>query len=183
MEKYNEKEVIALLQDPHRQREAFGQIVKAYSEQIYWQIRRLVFSHEDANDILQNTFVKAWTNIDYFRGDAKLSTWLYRIAFNECLTFLNKQHANSPLSIDDADAEMINKLEGDIYFDGESTQLLFQKAIQSLPEKQRIIFNLKYFQEMKYEEISEILGTSTGGLKASYHHAVKKIETFLEEHL
>ena len=100
MERYNEKEVIALLQDPLRQREAFGQIVRAYSEQIYWQIRRLVFSHDDANDLLQNTFVKAWTNIDYFRGDAKLSTWLYRIAFNECLTFLNKQRANSQLSID-----------------------------------------------------------------------------------
>ena len=180
---YNEKEIVVLLQDPARQREAFACIVKEYSKQLYWQIRRLVLSHDDANDILQNTFVKAWTNIDYFRGDAKLSTWLYRIAFNECLTFLNKQHANSPLSIDDADAEMINKLEGDVYFDGDRTLLLFQKAIQSLPEKQRIIFNLKYFQEMKYEEISEILGTSTGGLKASYHHAVKKIEAFLKEHL
>lgn len=183
MERYNEKEVIALLQDPLRQREAFGHIAKAYSEKIYWQIRRLVLSHDDANDLLQNTFVKAWTNIDYFRGDAKLSTWLYRIAFNECLTFLNKQRANSQLSIDETDAEMINQLEGDAYFDGDNMQILFQKAIQSLPEKQRIIFNLKYFQEMKYEEISEILGTSTGGLKASYHHAVKKIEAFLKEHL
>ena len=183
MERYNEKEVIALLQDPLRQREAFGQIVRAYSEQIYWQIRRLVFSHDEANDLLQNPIVKAWTNIDYFRGDAKLSTWLYRIAFNECLTFLNKQRANSQLSIDETDAEMINQLEGDAYFDGDNMQILFQKAIQSLPEKQRIIFNLKYFQEMKYEEISEILGTSTGGLKASYHHAVKKIEAFLKEHL
>ena len=179
MERYNEKEVIALLQDPLRQREAFGQIVRAYSEKIYWQIRRLVFSHDDANDLLQNTFVKAWTNIDYFRGDAKLSTWLYGIAFNECLTFLNKQRANSQLSIDETEAEMINHLEGDAYFDGDNMQILFQKAIQSLPEKQRIIFNLKYFQEMKYEEISEILGTSIGGLKASYHHAVKKIEDFL----
>ena len=183
MERYNEKEVIALLQDPLRQREAFSQIVRAYSEQIYWQIRRLVFSHDAANDLLQNTFVKAWTNIDYFRGDAKLYTWLYRIAFNECLTCLNKQRANSQLSIDETDAEMINQLEGDAYFDGDNMQILFQKAIQSLPEKQRIIFNLKYFQEMKYEEISEILGTSTGGLKASYHHAVKKIEAFLKEHL
>ena len=180
MERYNEKEVIALLQDPLRQREAFGQIVRAYSEQIYWQIRRLVFSHDDANDLLQNTFVKAWTNIDYFRGDAKLSTWLYRIAFNECLTFLNKQRANSQLSIDETDAEMINQLEGDAYFDGDNMQILFQKAIQSLPEKQRIIFNLKYFQEMKYEDISEILGTSIGALKASYHHAVQKITAFFE---
>ena len=183
MDNYNEREIIALLQDSTRQREAFECIVKEYSEQLYWQIRRMVLSHDDANDILQNTFIKAWMNIDYFRGDAKLSTWLYRIAFNECLTFLNKQRANSQLSIDETDAEMINQLEGDAYFDGDNMQILFQKAIQSLPEKQRIIFNLKYFQEMKYEEISEILGTSTGGLKASYHHAVKKIEAFLKEHL
>ena len=181
MEKYNEKEVIALLQEPDRQREAFERIVNAYSEQIYWQIRRLVLSHDDANDILQNTFVKAWLNIDYFRGEAKMSTWLYRIAFNECLAFLNKQRANSQLSIDETNIEMLNQLESDSYFDGDKTQLVFQKALLSLPEKQRIIFNLKYFKEMKYEEISEILGTSIGGLKASYHHAVKKIEAFLKE--
>lgn len=183
MKTYNEKEVIALLQDPDRQREAFECIVKEYSEQIYWQIRRLIFSHEDANDLLQNTFIRAWTNIDYFRGDAKLSTWLYRIAFNECLTFLNRQRTNNHLSIDDVDTEMINKLESDSFFDGDKTQIMFLKAIQTLPEKQRIIFNLKYFKDMKYEEISEILGTTVGGLKASYHHAVKKIESFLDKHL
>ena len=182
MNGYNEKEIIALLQDPLRQREAFEQIVKEYSEQLYWQIRRMVFSHEDANDLLQNTFVKAWLNIVYFRGDAKMSTWLYRIAFNECLTFLNKQQANNQISIDEINAEMIGKLESDPYFDGDATQKAFLKAIQSLPEKQRIVFNLKYFKEMKYEEISEILGTSIGGLKASYHHAVKKIEAFIEKH-
>ena len=182
MNGYNEKEIIAFLQDPLRQREAFEQIVKEYSEQLYWQIRRMVFSHEDANDLLQNTFVKAWLNIDYFRGDAKMSTWLYRIAFNECLTFLNKQRANNQISIDEINAEMIGKLESDPYFDGDATQKAFLKAIQSLPEKQRIVFNLKYFKEMKYEEISEILGTSIGGLKASYHHAVKKIEAFIEKH-
>lgn len=182
MNGYNEKEIIALLQDPLRQREAFEQIVKEYNEQLYWQIRRMVFSHEDANDLLQNTFVKAWLNIDYFRGDAKMSTWLYRIAFNECLTFLNKQRANNQISIDEINAEMIGKLESDPYFDGDATQKAFLKAIQSLPEKQRIVFNLKYFKEMKYEEISEILGTSIGGLKASYHHAVKKIEAFIEKH-
>ena len=183
MNGYNEKEIIALLQDPLRQREAFEQIVKEYSEQLYWQIRRMVLSHDDANDILQNTFIKAWTNIDYFRGDAKMSTWLYRIALNECLTFLNKQRANSQLSIDETDAEMLNQLESDTYFDGDHTQKIFLKAIHSLPEKQQMVFNLKYFKEMKYEDISEILGTSIGALKASYHHAVKKIETFLEKHL
>lgn len=163
-----------MLQDPSTQRKAFERIVKAYSEQLYWQIRRMVVSHDDANDLLQNTFIKAWTNLDYFRGDAKLSTWLYRIAFNECLNFLNKQRAENQLSIDDADAALVNKLESDPYFNGDETQRLFQKAILLLPEKQRIIFNLKYFQEMKYEDMSEILGTSVGALKASYHHAVKK---------
>ena len=183
MNNYNEKGIIALLQEPTRQREAFECIVKEYSEQLYWQIRRLVFSHDDANDILQNTFIKAWINIDYFRGDAKMSTWLYRIALNECLTFLNKQRAANQLSIDEADKELLNKLESDTYFDGDDTQKIFLQAIHTLPEKQQIVFNLKYFKEMKYEEISEIVGTSIGALKASYHHAVKKIEAFLEKHL
>ena len=183
MSQYNEKEIICLLQDATRQREAFEAIVKEYSEQLYWQIRRLVFSHDDANDILQNTFIKAWSNIEYFRGDAKMYTWLYRIALNECLTYVNKQQANNTLSIDDADMEVVNQLESDPYFDGDETQKVFLRAIHSLPEKQQMVFNLKYFKEMKYEEISEILGTSVGALKASYHHAVKKIETFLEKHL
>ena len=180
---YNEKEIVVLLQDPARQREAFARIVKEYSEQLYWQIRRLVLTYEDANDILQNTFIKAWTNIEYFRGDAKMSTWLYRIALNECLTFLNKQRASQQLSIDEAETEMMNQLESDTYFDGDETQKIFLQAVKQLPDKQQMIFNLKYFKEMKYEEISEILGTSIGALKASYHHAVKKIESFLEKHL
>ena len=142
----------------------------------------MVLSHEDANDLLQNTFIKAWTNLEYFRAEAKMSTWLYRIALNECLTFLNKQRATNQLSIDDADADMVNKLESDTYFNGDETQILFQKALLTLPEKQRIVFNLKYFQEMKYEDMSEILGTSIGALKASYHHAVKKNrETFFKK--
>lgn len=182
MDNYNEKETIALLQDPERQREAFECIVKEYSEQLYWQIRRMVLSHDDANDLLQNTFIKAWLNIDYFRGEAKMSTWLHRIALNECLTFLNKQQANTRLSIDDIHSEMANKLETDPYFDGDETQRIFLKAVHALPEKQQMVFNLKYFKEMKYEEISEILGTTIGALKASYHHAVKKIENFLKAH-
>ena len=179
---YNEKEIVVLLQAPARQREAFARIVKEYSEQLYWQIRRLVLTHDDANDILQNTFIKAWTNIEYFRGDAKMSTWLYRIALNECLTFLNKQRASQQLSIDEAETETMNQLESDTYFDGDETQKIFLQAVKQLPDKQQMIFNLKYFNEMKYEEISEILGTSIGALKASYHHAVKKIESFLEKH-
>lgn len=178
---YNESEVLEMLQKEDTQRRAFEMIVAQYSEQLYWQIRRMVLSHEDANDLLQNTFVKAWMNIDYFRAEAKLSTWLYRIALNETLTFLNKERAMATVSLDDSDALALQKLESDPYFSGDKVQLLLQKALRSLPEKQRIVFNLKYYQEMKYEDMSDLLGTSVGALKASYHHAVKKIEKFLEE--
>ena len=171
---YNEREVLALLQEESTQKRGFEMIVTQYSEQLYWQIRRMVLSHEDANDLLQNTFIKAWINIDYFRAEAKLSTWLYRIALNECLTFLNKQRAASTVSLDDPEADALQKLESDPYFSGD-------KAEMALPEKQRMVFNLKYYQEMKYEEMSDIFGTSIGALKASYHHAVKKIEKFLGE--
>ena len=181
MNPYNEQEVLKLLQDESTQRKGFEMIVAQYSEQLYWQIRRMVLSHDDANDLLQNAFVKAWMNIDYFRAEAKLSTWLYRIALNECITFLNKQRAANAVSIDDPEAVLVQKLESDPYFSGDDAQLLLQKALLALPEKQRMVFNLKYFQEMKYEEMSEIFGTSVGALKASYHHAVKKIEKFLEE--
>lgn len=181
MKHYNEEEIIAQLQEPQLQRNAFGEIVKHYSEPLYWQIRRMVLSHDDANDLLQNTFIKAWSNLEYFRGEARLSTWLYRIAINESLNFLNKQRAINQLSLDEAETTALAKLESDPYFDGDHTQLLFEKAIQTLPEKQRIVFNLKYFEEMKYEDMSEILGTSVGALKASYHHAVKKIEEFLSQ--
>lgn len=177
---YNENEMLSLLQNESTQRQGFEMIVTQYSEQLYWQIRRMVLSHDDANDLLQNTFIKAWTNINYFRAEAKLSTWLYRIALNECLTFLNRQKAVSSVSIDDADVAVLQKLESDPYFSGEQIQLILQKALLTLPEKQRMVFNLKYYQEMKYEEMSEIFGTSVGALKASYHHAVKKIEKFLE---
>lgn len=174
---YNEREVLALLQEESTQKRGFEMIVAQYSEQLYWQIRRMVLSHEDANDLLQNTFIKAWTNIDYFRAEAKLSTWLYRIALNECLTFLNKQRAASQyLWMIEADA--LQKLESDPYFSGDKAEMALQKALLALPEKQRMVFNLKYYQEMKYEEMSDIFGTSVGALKASYHHAVKKIEKF-----
>ncbi|MCD7898476.1 MAG: RNA polymerase sigma factor [Bacteroides sp.] len=178
---YNEREIIALLQDKDTLKKGFEMIVNEYNEQLYWQIRRMVLSHEDANDLLQNTYIKAWINIGYFRGDAKISTWLYRIALNECLTFLNKQKATANLAIDDPEASVIHKLESDPYFSGDEAQILLQKALLTLPEKQRMVFNLKYYQEMKYEEMSEIFGTSVGALKASYHHAVKKIEKFIEE--
>lgn len=183
MKIYDENKVIEELHNSDTQRHAFETIVNQYSEQLYWQIRRMVLSHDDANDLLQNTFIKAWTHIDYFRGEAKLATWLYRIALNECLTFLSKQQNNPSVPLDDPQAGAINKLESDSFFNGDETQLLLQKALQTLPEKQRIVFNLKYYQDMKYEEISEILGTTVGALKASYHYAVKKIEHFLNDSL
>jgi RNA polymerase sigma-70 factor (ECF subfamily) len=180
---YDEEEVLKLLKDVKTQRNAFEMIVNRYSEQLYWQIRRMVLAHDDANDILQDTFIKAWTNLEYFRGDAKLSTWLYRIALNECLTFLNKQKAQTKVSLDDAEAKAVQSLESDDYFSGDKAQLMLQKALLTLPEKQRMVFNMKYYEEKKYEEMSEIFGTSVGALKASYFHAVKKIQKFLEDNL
>ncbi len=183
MQLYNEEEVLSQLRssNPDLQNKAFEKVVRFYSEKLYWQIRKMVLSHEDANDLLQNTFIKAWMSIDIFRGDARLSTWLYKIAINECITFLNRQRALNHVSIDDSDVFLIQKLEGDEYFDGDEAQLKLQNAIVSLPEKQRLVFNMRYYEEMPYEEMSEILGTSVGALKASYHHATKKIEDFLEK--
>ena len=133
----------------------------------------------NANDLLQNTFMKAWINLAYFRGDAKISTWLFKIAINECITFLNRQRTMNNISINDTDVFLLERLKGDDYFDGDEIQLKLQEAMLTLPQKQRLVFQMKYFQEMKYDEMSEILGTSVGALKASYHHAVKKVEDFL----
>ena len=179
MQQYTEDEIIQQLHDPTLQREAFARVVELYSEKLYWQIRRMVLNHNDANDLLQNTFLKAWTSIDLFRGDAKLSTWLYKIALNECITFLNHQRAMNNVSIDDTDVFLLEQLKSDDYFDGDDLQVKLQKAILTLPEKQRIVFMMKYYDDMKYEQISEIVGTTVGALKASYHHAVKKVEEFL----
>lgn len=175
----NELELIHQLQNPASQRQAFSKIVSQYSEKLYWQIRKMVISHDDSHDVLQNTFLKAWSNIDTFRGESKLSTWLYRIAVNESITFLNKQNAQRNISMDEADSVLLSKLESDEWIDGDALQLKVQKAILTLPEKQRLVFNMRYFDDLKYEEISEILGTSVGALKASYHHAAKKVEDYL----
>ena len=177
---YNEEEIIEQLHDPKCCQAAFGKVIEQYSQGLYWQIRRMVFNHDDANDILQNTFLKAWSNIDNFRGNAKLSTWLYKIAINESITFINKERARNEASIDD-DSFLLNNIESYQYFDGDEAQVKLQRAINSLPEKQRLVFNMRYYDEMKYEDMSEILGTSVGALKASYHHALKKIEAFFEE--
>lgn len=181
MEMNNEETLLEALRNPQTMRQGFAGVVAAYSERLYWQIRKMVLSHDDANDILQDVFVKAWTNLENFRGDAKLTTWLYRIAINESITFLNKKRNQNNISIDEDDSFLINQLESDDYFDGDEAALQLQKAILTLPEKQRLVFQMKYFDEMKYDEMSEILGTSVGALKASYHHAVKKIEKFFGE--
>lgn len=179
MSQETDNKLIDRLHDPKTQQAAFAELVKEYSEQLYWQIRKIVLSHDDANDVLQNSLIKVWMSIDNFRGDSKLSTWLYRIVVNEAITFLNKQRTQNNISVDDADTFLLGRLESDEYFDGDAAQLKLQKAILTLPEKQRIVFNMKYFDEMKYEDMSDILDTSVGALKASYHHAVKKIEEFL----
>lgn len=172
-----EKTILELLKKD--QQKAFTLLVNEFKERLYWQIRKIVIAHDDASDVLQNTFLKAWSNIDNFRGDSKLLTWLYKIAINESITFINKQRQQLNMSIDADDSFLGSKLESDPYFDADEAQLKLQKAILTLPEKQRIVFNMKYFDEMKYEEISTILDTSVGALKASYHHAVKKVEEFL----
>lgn len=180
---YNEKQLIQQLADESTREKAFEILVKEFQQQLYWQIRRMVLSHDDADDVLQNVFLKAWQGIGHFRGDARLSTWLYRIAYNETLNFLDKRNL-STVSLSagaDSDAEAVKvQLESDPYFDGDELQIQLQQAIHSLPPKQRQVFNMKYFEEMKYEDISQILGTSIGALKASYHHAVQKITSFFQ---
>lgn len=177
---YDEKELIQALQDNVRRDAAFAILVKLYSEQLYWQIRRMVLNHYDSDDILQNTFIKVLNSIHNFRGDSQLSTWLHRIAINETLTFLNHKQAET-VSLDSEEGAIAELLEGDSLFNGSHADALLQEAIAKLPQKQRLIFNMKYYDDMKYEQISEILGTSVGALKASYHIAVKKIENHLLE--
>lgn len=172
-------ELIERLREPSECRKAFGEVIRDYSEPLYWQIRRLVQNHDDANDILQNTFMKAWQNLENFRGDAKLSTWLYKIAINESVSFLAKERKRLNISLDDQESAIVNAIEADEHIDGDRLALDLREAVASLPEKQRIVFNMKYYDDMKYETMSEILGTSVGALKASYHLAVKKIEQFI----
>ena len=174
----DDTQLTARLRDASTCREAFKEVISRYTEPLYRQIRRLVQSHDDTNDILQNTFLKAWTSLDGFRGDARLSTWLYKIAFNESLTHLSRERKRGGMSLDSPEASILNSIEADENIDGDKLALELRKAVAQLPEKQRIIFNMKYYDDMKYEQISEILGTSVGALKSSYHLAVKKIEQY-----
>ena len=159
----------------------FKLFVSEYHQKVYWQVRRMVLIHEDADDITQNIFIKVYKYLGDFRSESKLSSWVYRIAYNESINFIQKRAKENHLTVDDYAFELVDKLEDDPYFEGDEAELKLQKAIQSLPEKQRIIFKMKYFDELKYEEISNLLNTSVGALKASYHHAVKKIEQFILE--
>ncbi len=173
--------LVERLRDVEQRRKTFGDVISKYTEPLYWQIRRMVPNHDDANDLLQNTFLKAWSSIDSFRGDAKLSTWLHKIAINESISFLEKERKRMNVSLDDADSHVINMIESDTNIDGDALKVELRKAIATLPEKQRLVFNMKYYDDMKYEEMSEILGTSVGALKASYHLAVKKIEQYFAD--
>ena len=176
----SDKEMIDMLQDPHTRREGFAVLVRQYSAPLYWKVRRIVLNHEDANDVLQNAFLKIWNNLDTFQGKSALSTWLYRIAINEALDFVRRQkNVNSATVSTEDEPGVAARLMGDDYFDGDEAQARLQEAVARLPEVQRTVFTLKYFDELKYSEISKILDTSEGALKASYHLAVKKITEYL----
>ena len=175
-----EKELVTALQTEAAKEAAFRELVSQYKERLYRQIRNMVLNHDDADDVLQNTFIKIFRNIDSFKGESKLHTWMYRIAANESITFLNKKAKRNNISIDNVKDNAVRKLESDVYFEGDAIQLQFQKAIATLPERQRLIFTMKYFEDHTFEELSAILETSVGGLKSSYHIAVKKITEFIK---
>jgi len=175
----NDQELLELFKDPSTKEHAFTAIIKKYQEKLYWHIRRMVINHEDADDVLQNMFIKVWKGLENFREDSQLYTWLYRIATNESLTFLAQQKKRSSVSLSDDENGLTNKLKSDTNFDANKLEWKLQMGIQSLPEKQRVVFNLRYYDEMPYEEMSKVLETSEGALKASYHHAAKKIENFI----
>ena len=175
-----DKDLLKRFRDSSSRNMAFNELVNCYQERLYWHIRRIVIDHDDADDVLQNTFIKAFKNLDKFREDSQLFTWLYRIATNESLTFLKKKKKNVFVSMDDVSRQLSRTLESAPELSGDAIQLKLQRAILTLPTKQRLVFNMKYFDEMKYEEIAQVTGTSVGALKASYHHAVKKIEAYVK---
>jgi len=181
MENNNDDNIIALILSKEKVNAGFNELVKKYSKPVYWHIRRMVINHDDADDLTQETFIKIWKNLSAFKNESKLYTWIYRIATNETLTFLNRKKKFFIFSIHDIEEQLSNALENDIFFSANEIELIFQKALLTLPQKQRIVFNMKYYDDLKYEDMSEILSTSVGALKASYHHAAKKIEKYLSE--
>lgn len=182
MSQYDDQQIKQMLSNPETQRRGFEIMVRQYSEQLYWQVRRIVLTHDDANDVMQNAFLKAWNALSTFHGDSRVMTWLSRIAINESLDFVRRQKNLSLISADDEEGYVANTLMADDYFDGDETEAQLQAAIASLPEVQRTVFTLRYYDEMKYSEMSQLLKTSEGSLKASYHIAVKKISEFFKSH-
>ncbi|MES2330944.1 MAG: sigma-70 family RNA polymerase sigma factor [Bacteroidota bacterium] len=178
----DDKELLFQFQNTATKEKAFTAIINKYQEKLYWHVRRLVVDHDDANDVLQNIFIKVWKGLENFREDSQLYTWLYRIATNEGLTFLEQQKKRSTVSLSDVESGLSNKVKADTNFDANKLEWRLQLAIQQLPEKQRMVFNLRYYDEMPYQEMSRILDTSEGALKASYHHAAKKIEEFIKNY-
>jgi len=176
-----DNQLIQRLKNIETQENAFRELMSLYKERLYWHIRKIVITHADADDVLQNTFVKVFRNIANFKAESKLYSWIYRIATNEAITFLNKKAKERKIDVNDMQLQVVENLHADVYFDGDEIQLKLQKAVASLPQKQQLVFNMKYFDDMKYQDISDVLETSVGALKASYHHAVKKIETILTE--
>jgi RNA polymerase sigma factor (sigma-70 family) len=174
-----DKELLLQFNNPATKERGFTAIIKKYQEKLYWHIRRMVVEHEDANDILQNMFIKVWKGLENFREDSQLYTWMYRIATNESLTFIQQQKKRKTLSISDDESGLSNQIKADKNFDINKAEWKLQLAMQQLPDKQRVVFNLRYYDEMPYEEMSRVLETSEGALKASYHHAVKKIEDYI----
>jgi RNA polymerase sigma-70 factor (ECF subfamily) len=177
-----DSELLIQFRNPSTREKAFTAIIKKYQEKLYWHIRRMLVDHEDTNDVLQNVFIRVWNGLDNFREDAQLYTWLYRIATNESLTFIEQQKKKAAVSLDEVEGSLSNKVRADKHFDPNKLEWKLQVAIQQLPEKQRVVFNLRYYDEMPYEEMSRVLETSEGALKASYHHAVKKIEDYILNH-
>jgi RNA polymerase sigma-70 factor (ECF subfamily) len=173
--------LIEQLKNVQTQDKAFRELMSLYKERLYWHIRKIVISHDDTDDVLQNTFVKVYRSIANFKAESKLYSWMYRIATNEAISFINKRAKTNNIGISEMQHQLVDNLHADVYFDGNEVQLKLQKAVASLPQKQQLVFNMKYFDDMKYREISDVLETSVGALKASYHHAVKKIETILIE--
>jgi RNA polymerase sigma-70 factor (ECF subfamily) len=174
-----DKELLDKFRQPDTKNAAFNGLVHKYQQKIYWHIRKMVIDHDDADDLTQETFIKVWKHLPDFKGDSQVYTWLYRIATNECLSFLEKKRRRFFLPVNDVKAELLGKLQSSQLLTGDEIQLKLQQALLTLPHKQRLVFNMKYFDDLKYEDISTILGTSVGSLKASYHLAVKKIEDFL----
>lgn len=177
----DEAQLVEQLKSETHKEQAFRALISLYKERLYWHIRNIVKSHDDTDDVLQNTFIKIYKNIHNFKGDSKLFSWMYRIATNESITFINQNAKKLQITSEEAQLSAISKLTSDVYFEGDAIQVKLQKAIATLPEKQQLVFNMKYFQELKYSEMSDILETSEGALKASYHIAVKKIETYLTQ--